>query len=73
MRVTFLTILLIAVLEASWSLICNGDFEGYGLVPDYTKAWVFLFVNSDYSCWYNEIGGPVEVKININPYTTGVV
>ena len=64
-------LLILAILAQSASLICNGDFEQYGLAANSIGlAWVYI--NSDYSCWYNKIGGVVEVKI-FSPISTSMV
>ena len=47
--------------QSSSVYVCQGDFEGYGLVPD-SYGYSFDFFASNYSCWYNSIGEVIEVN-----------
>lgn len=50
------------LLSPTLGIVCNGDFEGYGLVWDPTGP-VSSYFNSNYSCWYNAIGNEVKIKL----------
>jgi hypothetical protein len=70
--INFLLILSINTVNMS-NLICDGNVEDYSLhiiIPDY-NAWAFL--PSNYTCWYNSIGGPYEVKMQADPPITNFI
>lgn len=68
---TFSFFLILAIqIVCRASLLCNGDFENFGLVPD-TNGQKIQSVFSDSSCWYNMNGGFLIAKIvNLDSSTT---
>ena len=70
--ITFLLVLGINTVNMS-NLICDGNVEDYHLYiisPDNT-AWAYL--PSNYTCWYNSIGGLYEVKMLADPPITNFI
>lgn len=73
-RLTFTIILaLLHVLNTNTvkmsNILCDGNFEDYPLhVTNQIEDCAYLA--SNYSCWYNSIGGPNEIKLRADPPIT---
>ena len=70
--ILFLMIHLIT--NSNSNLICNGDFEGYGLPAPPVDWYIYDFIGSNYSCWYNEvgIGAYFEIQAFWTPWTSTI-
>ena len=62
----FLSLIQILLQINSQNIICNGNFTGYVLNLNYDSEY-YRMASSNYSCWYNKIGGQIEIKNKIYP------
>lgn len=70
MKIQLTLAFVMLILQSYCNLICDGDFEKYGVPVPSPGYMSHRFVDSNFSCWYNEIGGPIEVVSFESPMTT---